>query len=266
MNKNASSTAASHGNEKRSKRTGASHMHGKHSVNLQKRGSTRFQFGLIIAMALVYIGLEASFETFKAPEHNAESSTEAWVEYYPTSYTTELRKPVVKEPKSRVTKNPKFKIVPDVSATIGLEEFIDQPLDTSTDLPLATIPYAPVEDPVEEEVIFIAVEDKPIFPGCEAVDKEERLACFTNKMQKHIKDNFRYPDAAVDMGLKGKVLVYFKINTQGYISDVQLRGPHKILEKEASRIIGKLPKMTPGKQRGVPVRVPFSIPIDFQLH
>ena len=44
-----------------------------------------------------------------------------------------------------------------------------------------------------------------------------------------------------------------------------MRGPDKNLEKEAQRIISKLPKMTPGKQRGRPVRVPFSIPITFRL-
>ena len=44
-----------------------------------------------------------------------------------------------------------------------------------------------------------------------------------------------------------------------------MRGPDKNLEKDAGRIIQKLPKMTPGKQRGNPVRVPFSIPITYQL-
>jgi protein TonB len=44
-----------------------------------------------------------------------------------------------------------------------------------------------------------------------------------------------------------------------------MRGPHQILESEASRIISKLPKMEPGKQRGQAVKVPFSIPITFKL-
>ena len=49
------------------------------------------------------------------------------------------------------------------------------------------------------------------------------------------------------------------------ISNVRMRGPDKNLENEAGRIIGRLPQMTPGKQRGRPVRVPFSIPITFRL-
>jgi protein TonB len=57
----------------------------------------------------------------------------------------------------------------------------------------------------------------------------------------------------------------FVIQKDGSIGNVRMRGPDKNLEEEAARIIGKLPKMTPGKQRGRPVRVPFSIPITFKL-
>ena len=67
------------------------------------------------------------------------------------------------------------------------------------------------------------------------------------------------------MGIQGRVYVNFIIAKDGSISNIRMRGPDKNLEKEAARIIGKLPNMTPGKQRGRPVRVPFSIPITFRL-
>ena len=67
------------------------------------------------------------------------------------------------------------------------------------------------------------------------------------------------------MGIQGRVFVQFTIAKDGSITAIRTRGPDKNLEKEFSRIIGKLPKMTPGKQRGRPVRVPFSIPIIFKL-
>ena len=57
----------------------------------------------------------------------------------------------------------------------------------------------------------------------------------------------------------------FIISKDGSITNIRMRGPDKNLEKEAERIISKLPAMTPGKQRGRPVRVPFSIPITFRL-
>ena len=120
---------------------------------------------------------------------------------------------------------------------------------------------------VEEDidVPFAVIEDVPIFPGCERVKKSERRTCFQEKMNRHIRKNFRYPEIAQEMGIQGRVYVQFVIAKDGSITGVRMRGPDKNLEKEAARIIGKLPKMTPGKQRGRPVRVPFSIPITFRL-
>jgi protein TonB len=97
------------------------------------------------------------------------------------------------------------------------------------------------------------------------VSKSKRRDCFQEKMNKHIVKNFRYPDIAQEMGIQGRVYVNFIISKDGSISNIRMRGPDKNLEKEAKRIISKLPKMTPGKQRGRPVRVPFSIPITFRL-
>ena len=115
------------------------------------------------------------------------------------------------------------------------------------------------------DVPFAIIEDVPLFPGCERVAKSQRRKCFQEKIQKHIIDNFRYPEIAQEMGIQGRVFVQFMIGKDGNISGVRTRGPDKNLEKEAKRIIDKLPKMTPGKQRGRAVRVPFSIPIQFKL-
>jgi protein TonB len=123
---------------------------------------------------------------------------------------------------------------------------------------------------VEEEdenvsVPFAVIEDVPLFPGCENVAKDKRRDCFQDKMNDHIRKNFQYPEIAQEMGVQGKVYVQFTIAKDGSITDVRMRGPDKNLEKEAARIISKLPKMTPGKQRGKAVKVPFSIPINFVL-
>ena len=75
----------------------------------------------------------------------------------------------------------------------------------------------------------------------------------------------RYPEIAQEMGIQGRVYVNFIISKNGNITNIRMRGPDKNLEKEAERIIARLPRMTPGKQRGRPVRVPFSIPITFRL-
>ena len=67
------------------------------------------------------------------------------------------------------------------------------------------------------------------------------------------------------MGIQGRVYVNFIIAKDGQITNIRMRGPDNNLEAEAKRIISLLPQMIPGKQRGRPVRVPFSIPITFRL-
>ena len=118
------------------------------------------------------------------------------------------------------------------------------------------------------DIPFSVIEDVPIFPGCEGEKSKGAKAlrdCFQTQMYKHISKNFRYPEISQEMGVQGKVNVMFVIQKDGSIGNVRMRGPDKNLEAEAARIIGKLPKMTPGKQRGRAVRVPFSIPITFKL-
>ena len=72
---------------------------------------------------------------------------------------------------------------------------------------------------------------------------------------------------ASDLGLSGRqrINVIFKISKTGDITGIRARAPHPGLEKEAARVIGLLPKMKPGKQRGKPVNVPYSLPIIFQV-
>ena len=123
-----------------------------------------------------------------------------------------------------------------------------------------------IEEEIEDiDVPFAVIEDVPIFPGCEKVKKSERRSCFQERMNRHIRKNFRYPEIAQEMGIQGRVYVNFVIGKDGAITNIRMRGPDKNLENEAQRIISKLPQMTPGKQRGRPVRVPFSIPITFRL-
>lgn len=123
-----------------------------------------------------------------------------------------------------------------------------------------------VEEVEEEvEVPFATIEDVPIFPGCEGVSRKKMKDCFQKKVQEHVVKNFKYPDLALEMGIQGRVSVMFVINSEGYTTKVRSRGPDKILETEAERIIGSLPKMTPGKQRGKAVKVSYAVPIFFKL-
>ncbi len=122
-----------------------------------------------------------------------------------------------------------------------------------------------VEEIEEEvEVPFAAIENVPVFPGCEGKSKKDMKDCFQKQIQKHVMKNFEYPKAALDLGIQGRVSVVFIIDSKGYTTNVRSRGPDKILEKEAERIIGLLPKMKPGEQRGKAVKVSYAIPIFFK--
>lgn len=148
-----------------------------------------------------------------------------------------------------------------------IEEVKIQSTETNQQEEVKVVKAVEVKQVVEEEeevdVPFTIIESVPMFPGCEnAADKR---ACFQEKIQQHIVKNFKYPEAAQDAGIQGKVFVSFVIEKNGSISIANMRGPSPILEKEAKRIMEKMPTLTPGKQRGKPVRMTMSIPITFKL-
>lgn len=119
---------------------------------------------------------------------------------------------------------------------------------------------------VEEDIPFVLIEKVPIYPGCKGNNKELK-ACFTKKVTEHFGKNFNR-NLSNELGLqpgKKKLYVIFTIDKRGGISNVKARGPHPRLEKEVVKIISSLPKMTPGKQRGNPVGVSYSIPITFEV-
>ncbi len=129
------------------------------------------------------------------------------------------------------------------------------------------------DNPVEEEsgvalkatkeVPFAVVDEVPIFPGCE--DAQDKVACFQEKMQEHIRKNFHYPEAAQEQGIQGRVNSVFRISPEGNVVDIVMKGPDQLLEEETKRILSKLPTMEPGRHEGEVVQVPFSIPITFRL-
>jgi protein TonB len=142
------------------------------------------------------------------------------------------------------------------SSEISQEDAIEERIITAEEIDVAE---------VEEDVVipFAVIEKVPIFPGCTGNNKELK-ACFQAKIQEHVLKNFTYPELAQEMGIGGKVYVLFAIDKNGIVTDIKSRGPDKILEKEAERIIRLLPNMIPGKQRGQSVKVPYSIPIYFK--
>jgi len=78
--------------------------------------------------------------------------------------------------------------------------------------------------------------------------------------------NIKYPEQAVKEGIQGRVTVRFIVEKDGSISDVKpVLSVHPLLNKEAVRVVKSMPKWTPGKQNGKPVRVRFNLPVMFKL-
>ncbi|EWH15251.1 TonB family protein [Cellulophaga geojensis KL-A] len=265
MKTNTENSVGFHGNGNNRASTNATPKKSKHDANLRKNSFLNFQIGLVVAMGLVYLALESSYAFVEENTTKPVVQEREMVEYHPdlNNFKVEEDKPKVKVLAKTVVNPDKIKITPD-NAVEDFTDFID---DTESDPeePVAVssiVEHKIIEDPI---IPLDVVEEVPIFPGCEKVAKEKRKDCFNEKMQKHVKRYFRYPDAAIEMREQGRVSVMFKIGTDGVVKDVQMRGPSKILEKEAQRIISKLPQMTPGKQGKSNVVVPYSIPINFKL-
>lgn len=111
----------------------------------------------------------------------------------------------------------------------------------------------PEAKPVEEE-IFVAVEQQAEFPGG------------LPALMKWLNNNIRYPEAAQQNDIQGKVTVQFVVEKDGSIGAVTiLKGVDKDLDREAIRVVKKMPKWQPGKNNGVAVRSYFRLPVTFKL-
>ena len=107
----------------------------------------------------------------------------------------------------------------------------------------------------EEDAPFVSVEEMPKFQGGDF-----------SKFSKWVQKNCQYPVMAQETGIQGSVLLQLVVEKDGRVSVVEvLNSPDKLLTDEALRVIKKSPKFTPGKQRGVPVRVQFVLPVRFKL-
>lgn len=105
-----------------------------------------------------------------------------------------------------------------------------------------------------EEPIMDFVEVDPAFPGGEL------------EMVKFIQKNVVYPELSREMGEQGTVYVQFVVNTDGTIQDVIVfKGISDLLDKEAVRVVKKMPSWSPGEQAGKKVRVRYMIPIKFTI-
>ena len=105
-----------------------------------------------------------------------------------------------------------------------------------------------------EDTVYQIVEQMPQYTGGEEA------------MMKYVAENIKYPQAAKDKNISGRVFVGFIVEKDGSVSTVKvLRGIGGGCDEEAVRVISSMPKWKPGIKDGKPVRVSYMMPIFFKL-
>ena len=102
--------------------------------------------------------------------------------------------------------------------------------------------------------VYDIVEQMPSFPGG------------LEELYKWIDSNVQYPAVAWENGIEGRVIVKFIVEKDGSLSDSTIiHSVHPLVDREALRLVGQMPKWNPGKRAGIPVRVRYCLPIKFKL-
>ena len=108
--------------------------------------------------------------------------------------------------------------------------------------------------PLVEDTIYTVVEEMPQFLGG------------VSKLMEFITKNLQYPESAQEQGIQGRVIAQYVVEKDGSVSNIRvIRGVSEELDAEAVRVLKLMPKWTPGKQNGKPVRCRYTIPVQFRI-
>ena len=206
------------------------------------------QIGLIITLAIVLVAFN-----WKSYEKREIDLTQREIVEIPEEIipiTEQKVKPPPPPPPKQVT------VINIVDDDVEIEDEIE--IDAEADQDTEIEEYIPIEvdddEEVEEAQIFTVVESMPSFPGGD----KARI--------RFLNENIAYPTMARESGIQGRVYVTFVVERNGIVTDVKiLRGIGGGCDEEAIRVVKAMPRWIPGKQRGKPVRVQFTLPIKFTL-
>jgi periplasmic protein TonB len=220
-------------------------------ADLESRKGIFFQIGLIFAMAVILVAFE--WKSYDALDINTMGDQRALNEVEELATITQQNTPPPPPPPPA----PSMVLnIVENTAEIDDDISIDAEADENTQVEEYKAPVMKQadEEVVEEQEIFMVVENAPAFPGGDVA------------RMKFLQDNIKYPQMARESGIQGTVYVTFVVERNGNVTDVKiLRGIGGGCDEEAVRVVQNMPKWEPGKQRGKPVRVQFNMPIKFTL-
>lgn len=230
-----------------------------------------FQLGLVLVLLISWRAIER--KTYEKEEER-EVEVVKFTDLEPEDVV------VTETPKTNTPPPPPPPKAPEVIQVVEDDEEIEEDeVETVEDIPeekvevadISEIESAPDEGEIEEEiesVPFQAIQDVPVFPGCEKYDSDDKKRkCMNDGIQKFVNRRFN-TELAADLGLSGvtRINVQFTVDENGEITDIMARATESALEEEAKRVVQMLPSMEPGKQRGKAVKVIYQLPIAFQVN
>jgi len=239
-------------------------------ANLEKCTRLFLMMGLVVALLLTEFAIE--FKTHnKTEDHSAfDNRAIASDEEIIPETKMELETPKESEPIPQAPILEQIKIVSDdkkiTESILVSTETDEKEAIVIQKVILNEVKEQKVVEEIEEDVPFFVIEDVPKFPGCKG-NNEELRKCMQDNIQKFVHENFK-SEIAQELGLEPgtkRIFVLFVIDKHGNITNIESRAPHKSLQAEAERVVKSLPKMEPGKQRGKPVGVKYSLPIVFEI-
>ncbi len=217
-------------------------------ANLEKQRLTFILLGLAVTLGIVLLGFEWTTRSGTAKELDAPDME---VEEEIVPVTTREEPPPPEPPKQEKVAEI-FEVVEDDVEIEDEMDIVDTEADEETAIDIVEIEET--EEKEEEEPVFFIVEQMPEFPGGEIA------------LRKYIAEHVEYPTIARENDIQGKVYIQFEVTKNGNIGQVKVaRGVDPLLDKEAIRVVKSLPKWKPGMQRGKPVNVWYTVPINFQL-
>ena len=209
-------------------------------ISLEKKKGFFFQVGLLLALVIVFIAFE--WKSYDKVDYNLGQLN-----------LDDLEEEIIPITERKIEQKPPPPPPPEVIEIVENEVEIEEELeieDTESD----EDEMIEIEEESDDE-FFMVVENMPEFPGGDL------------GLMKYIQKNVKYPPIAKEYNITGKVYVSFIVDKSGSVTNVKVvRGVDKNLDAEAVRVVKSLPKYKPGKQRGKPVRVMFTIPINFTLN
>ena len=214
-------------------------------ADLQNKKGLFLEIGLIVALLAV---IAAFLYTPKEYRIEKVDNNYGPVEEEITEITRNEQKPPEQPQKVEVKVfNDILDIVTNdakITTDISFEDFAD-------DLEITTQVVEVEEEEIEDDQPFIKVEKMPSFQGGDL-----------NKFRNWVQERVRYPQIAQENGVSGKVVLSFVVEKDGTLTNIEvLQSPDRSLADEAVRVL----KWEPGQQRNQPVRVKYTLPVDFRI-